>query len=240
MSRSDRPTGCGITCGVMARQPPVQASRHSLFYFSLASLTTVGYGDATAVSQLLWLVWSLGISRGIAKESYHLQIKFSAVLSIVDDSIEKELRLLRQESRAAAPIEAAAARCWLVSILNSTPERSLLSSGCRLLCWHPVCPSNSARSRAHTQPVNFSRVPRVALGRRRSPDLHMMALIRTASQPAKGCTGHSRRNGGNLQRTVTQSLKENQKESGDFGFCNHHQPLICQRTVTTAENHVAL
>jgi hypothetical protein len=64
--------------------------------------------------------------------------------------IEKELRLLRQESRAAAPIEAAAARCWLVSILNSTPERSLLSSRYRLrgriwLCWHPVCTSNSAR-----------------------------------------------------------------------------------------------
>jgi hypothetical protein len=110
--------------------------------------------------------------------------------------IEQELRLLRQESRAAAPIEAAAARCWLVSILNSTPERSLLSSGCRLPCWHPVCPSNSARSRAHTQPVNFSRVPRVALGRRRSPGIHMMASIRTACQPAKGCTGHSRRNGG--------------------------------------------
>ena len=34
-----------------AAPTPVQASRHSLLYFSLASLTTVGYGDVLAVSR---------------------------------------------------------------------------------------------------------------------------------------------------------------------------------------------
>lgn len=130
--------------------------------------------------------------------------------------IEKELRLLGQEAELLPPIEAAAARCWLVSILNSTPDRSLLSSGCRLLCWHPVCTSNSARFRAHTRPINFSWVPRVALGRRpRGPGIHVMALIRTASQePAKGCTGHSRRNGGNCSAQRHKDKRRTRRRAG--------------------------
>jgi len=44
---------------------PVPASRHSLLYFSLASLTTVGYGDVTAVSRPARMIATLEAVTGV-------------------------------------------------------------------------------------------------------------------------------------------------------------------------------
>jgi voltage-gated potassium channel len=44
---------------------PVQASRHSLLYFSLASLTTVGYGDVIAVSRPARMIAALEAVTGV-------------------------------------------------------------------------------------------------------------------------------------------------------------------------------
>jgi hypothetical protein len=44
---------------------PVQASRHSLLYFSLASLTTVGYGDVVAVSRPARMIAALEAVTGV-------------------------------------------------------------------------------------------------------------------------------------------------------------------------------
>jgi hypothetical protein len=44
---------------------PVQASRHSLLYFSLASLTTVGYGDVPAVTRPARMIATLEAVTGV-------------------------------------------------------------------------------------------------------------------------------------------------------------------------------
>lgn len=44
---------------------PIQASRHSLLYFSLASLTTVGYGDVIAISRPARMIAALEAITGV-------------------------------------------------------------------------------------------------------------------------------------------------------------------------------